>query len=85
VVSASLFDQRRMRSQGNSSVGGSVVHGSSSMSNGNHSSRLRKKPMDSSVELTQQQHHQQNYLGYGKVPKSPAPDFNGQDSDMQTV
>ncbi|KAL3756536.1 hypothetical protein ACHAWU_009930 [Discostella pseudostelligera] len=85
VVSASLFDQRRMRSQGNSSVGGSVVHWSSSMPNGNHSSRLRKKPMDSSVELTQQQHHQQNYLGYGKVPKSPAPDFNGQDSDMQTV
>jgi hypothetical protein len=58
------------------------------MANGNNSSRLRKKPMESSVELTQQKqqhHHQQNYLGYGKVPKSPAPDFNGQDSDMQTV
>ncbi len=80
VVSASLFDQRRMRIQGSSNSGG--VHGSSnSTSNGNYSSRLR----NNSFELTRQQ-NQQKHTGYAKVPKSPAPDFNGLNSNnMQTV
>ena len=80
VVSASLFDQRRMRIQGSRDSSG--VHGSSSStSNGKNSSRLRKN----SVELTQQQ-NQQKHTGYTKVPKSPAPDINGNNSNnMQTV
>jgi hypothetical protein len=91
VVSASLFDQRRMRIQGSTtnSGDGGVQYGnnnnsnSNSMSNGGiHSSRLRRNSTEASVELT---HHQQKYTGYGKVPKSPAPDINGQDSNMQTV
>ena len=89
VVSASLFDQRRMRIQGSTtnSGDGGVQYGNNnnnnSMSNGGiHSSRLRRNSTEASVELT---HHQQKYTGYGKVPKSPAPDINGQDSNMQTV
>ena len=90
VVSASLFDQRRMRIQGSNtnSGDGGVQYGNNnnnnnSMSNGGiHSSRLRRNSTEASVELT---HHQQKYTGYGKVPKSPAPDINGQDSNMQTV
>lgn len=82
-VSASLFDQRRLRIQGSSNSGGvgtQQMVGSSSMSNGSYSSRWRKN----SMELTQP-NNKQKYTGYTKVPKSPAPDFNGQDSGMQAV
>lgn len=75
VYSASLFDQRRMRLQG------SAVNGrSNTISNVDYSSRQRTKSTDS-VELTQQQQQRQQ-IGFGKVPKSPAP---GQDSNLQTV
>lgn len=93
VVSASLFDQRRLRIQGNNNSDGvgvqqqqqQHVEGGTSMSNGSYSSRWRKK-IDSSVELTlHNKRHQQKYTGYAKVPKSPAPDFNEQDSNMQAV
>ena len=77
VVSASLFDQRRMRIQ-NSAVangGSSNGSGSASRSNVKYSSLQSKNSMET-IELTRTK------IGAGgKVPKSPAPE----PSNVETV
>ena len=63
VVSASLFDKRRMRIQS--------ANGSSTMSNAKKYSGLQINDSMETVELIP-------IIGKGKIPKSPAPDPNMQ-------